>query len=105
MRKLSLLFFFVCISWVCVAQPMRQMIQVSVVPDSETWLYPLGKDACFTITVTKDGILQKGVEVRYELSRDMMEPEKWQNYGRCRFFAYSRLFTLSCVCGGRGKNV
>lgn len=76
MRKLSLLFFFVCISWVCLAQPVRQMIQVSVVPDSETWLYPLGRDACFTITVTKDGILQDGIEVRYELSRDMMEPFK-----------------------------
>ena len=48
MKKLNILFLFICYSWGCIAQPMKQMIQVSVVPNSENWLYKLGKDAVFT---------------------------------------------------------
>lgn len=55
---------------------MQQMVRVSVVPDSDTWLYALGEDANFAIAVTKNGIPQKGVKIRYELSQDMMEPFK-----------------------------
>ena len=76
MKKLNILFLFICYSWGCIAQPMKQMIQVSVVPNSENWLYKLGKDAVFTVTVTKNGIPMKGIKIRYELSQDMLEPFK-----------------------------
>lgn len=55
---------------------MQQMVRVSVVPDSDTWLYALGEDVNFAITVTKNGIPLKGVRLKYELSQDMMEPFK-----------------------------
>ena len=76
MKKLNILFLFICYSWGCIAQPMKQMIQVSVVPNSENWLYKLGKDTVFTVTVTKNGIPMKGIKIRYELSQDMLEPFK-----------------------------
>ena len=76
MKRLILLSMWVCLSWACLSQPAQQMVHVSVVPDSDTWLYALGKEANFKIAVTRNGIFQKGVKIRYELSQDMMEPFK-----------------------------
>ena len=76
MKRLILLSWWICLSWVCWTQPVQQMVRVSVVPDSDTWIYALGEDVNFAITVTKNGIPLKGVRLKYELSQDMMEPFK-----------------------------
>ncbi|MCS2956755.1 hypothetical protein NXX53_05555 [Bacteroides salyersiae] len=113
MKKLNILFLFICYSWGCIAQPMKQMIQVSVVPNSENWLYKLGKDAVFTVTVTKNGIPMKGIKIRYELSQDMLEPFKQKelpikrrnNHYQCRNFTKGRFLTLPGFCNDKGKYI
>jgi cephalosporin-C deacetylase-like acetyl esterase len=49
---------------------------VAVVPNSTDWNYNLGDKAVFDVTVTQNSIPVENVEVRYELSYDMMKPFK-----------------------------
>lgn len=72
MKKSLFLSFALCCSLLLFAQPQVQIVKVSVVPDSQDWNYALNKKAKFDISVTQSGIPVKDVEIRYELSYDMM---------------------------------
>jgi cephalosporin-C deacetylase-like acetyl esterase len=76
MKKSFLLLFAFCCTLLLFAQPQVQLIKVSVVPDSQDWNYALNKKAKFDISVTQSGIPVKDIEIRYELSFDMMPPFK-----------------------------
>jgi cephalosporin-C deacetylase len=58
------------------AQPAERLIKVVVAPNHVDWVYKTGEKVSFDITVTKNSIPLKGVEIRYEVSEDMMEPIK-----------------------------
>lgn len=74
-NNLLALVFLVC-SLSLAAQPAQKMVRVSITPNSSDWTYKLGEKAKFDVTVTQNGIPQKGVDVRYELSYDMLDPFK-----------------------------
>lgn len=56
------------------AQPAQQLVRVQVAPQNTDWTYSQGEQVRFDITVVKNNIPLQDVEIRYELSRDMMEP-------------------------------
>lgn len=58
------------------AQPGEKLIKVIVAPNHTDWVYKTGEKVSFDITVTKNSIPLKGVEIRYEVSEDMMDPLK-----------------------------
>lgn len=58
------------------AQPGEKLIKVVVAPNHADWVYKTGEKVSFDITVTKNSIPMKGVEIRYEVSEDMMDPLK-----------------------------
>lgn len=55
------------------AQQSR-MIDVRVAPEHADWLYQTGEKVKFNIEVTRNDVNLKGVEIRYEISEDMMKP-------------------------------
>jgi len=57
------------------AQSMR-LIEVSVAPDHDDWLYKTGEKVKFNVSVTKNDVNLKNVEIRYEISEDMMPARK-----------------------------
>ncbi|WP_085537312.1 acetylxylan esterase [Massilibacteroides vaginae] len=53
-----------------------QLIKVVVAPNHTDWVYKTGEKVSFDVSVTKNSIPLKGVEIRYEISEDMMDPLK-----------------------------
>lgn len=58
------------------SQPAERIIKVAVVPNSNNWNYNLNSKAVFDVTVTQNGIQMENINVRYELSYDMLKPFK-----------------------------
>ncbi|MDD2437818.1 MAG: acetylxylan esterase [Massilibacteroides sp.] len=56
------------------AQPAEKLIKVIVAPNHADWVYKTGEKITFDVTVTKNSIPLKSVEVRYEIAEDMMDP-------------------------------
>jgi cephalosporin-C deacetylase-like acetyl esterase len=54
------------------AQPASTLIEVNVIPDHDNWLYKTGEKVKFTLRATKNDVLLKDVDIRYEISEDMM---------------------------------
>ncbi len=54
------------------AQPTQRPIEVSVAPEHDNWAYKTGEKVKFNIEVAKKDVLMKNIEVRYEISEDMM---------------------------------
>lgn len=53
----------------------RRMIDVNVAPERGDWLYKTGDKVKFNISVTRNDVNLKDVEIRYEISEDMMAPQ------------------------------
>lgn len=53
-----------------------RLIKVTVVPNSADWNLKPGEKAEFDVSVTKSNIPLTNIEIRYELSHDMMKPKK-----------------------------
>ena len=73
--KNRLFLFVVVISTLClqsVAQPARQLVQVIVSPNKADWTYEKGQQAEFTISVLRDNVPLKGIEVRYSVGPEKM---------------------------------
>src|SRR5690554_6787734 len=72
------LFLFVLViaafSMQSVAQPARQLVQVIVSPDKADWTYEKGQQAEFTITVLRDNVPLEGINVRYQVGPEKMDP-------------------------------
>lgn len=58
------------------SQPAERIIKVAVVPNSNNWNYNLNSKAIFDVTVAQNGIQMENIDVRYELSYDMLKPFK-----------------------------
>ena len=55
------------------AQPPRQMIQVQIIPQKQTFEYRLGENVVFQVAVTLSGLPADAVSATYAISEDMME--------------------------------
>ena len=75
-RFLLLLIAFVSMQIVAWGQPQERLVQVQVTPDHTNWLYKPGEKVKFKVTVLKCNIPQDNLEVRYEISEDMMKPHQ-----------------------------
>ena len=67
---------FVALQFVAYGQPAERLIQVQVTPDHTNWLYKPGEKVKFKVAVLKCNIPQDNLEVRYEISEDMMKPHQ-----------------------------
>lgn len=74
--KLCLFLCVILSSTAVSAQPAEQQYKVAVYPASGEWNTVPSKDVTFNILVTKCNVPVDGVEVRYEVSQDMMSPVK-----------------------------
>jgi len=75
--KIKLLAFLLLLSSLTLfSQPAERMVKVLVTPDQPEWTYAVGQKVKFDVRVTKNNIPVNNVEIRYELSYDMMEPFK-----------------------------
>lgn len=75
MKNLRFVFLmmFAVMQIVAYAQPAEGLIRVQVAPDHADWLYKPGEKVNFKVTVLRCNIPQDRMEVRYELSEDMMK--------------------------------
>ena len=71
-----LLMLFVSMPLGVWAQPQERLVQVQVTPDHTNWLYKPGEKVKFKVAVLKCNIPQDNLEVRYEISEDMMKPHQ-----------------------------
>lgn len=74
MKTKFLVFIFLVFSLSLMAQPGERLVKVTIKPNSPDWNYKIGDKASFDVIVTKNSIPIKDVEIRYELSYDMMTP-------------------------------
>jgi cephalosporin-C deacetylase-like acetyl esterase len=75
-RRFIFLFLLIVGVWKLNAQPAVSLIKVLVAPEHTNWLYTVGENVRFDISVTKNNILLKNIEIRYEISEDMMPAHK-----------------------------
>lgn len=68
----NILLLFIFNSFLSIAQLSEQLVMVHVSPGKSDWHYAVGENTRFDIVVTKSRIPLQNVEVRYELSYDMM---------------------------------
>lgn len=77
MRKLSLMLF--CLLALCLRAenyPYQSNVLWVTTPDHADWLYETGEQATVTVSLYEYGILQDGVEVRYEVGQEMFPAEE-----------------------------
>lgn len=68
----SMLFVALCLY----SQPGQRYIDVQVAPENTDWIYGQGEKVRFNVTVLKNNIPLGDIEVRYEISEDMMPARK-----------------------------
>ncbi|GHT63472.1 cephalosporin deacetylase [Bacteroidia bacterium] len=78
MKARSLLFFCLGLLSTAIvsAQPAERLVKVHIAPEHADWQYKPGEKVKFNVSVTKNDIQLKDVEIRYEVSEDMMPPLK-----------------------------
>lgn len=60
-------------SFLSIAQPARQLVQVIVTPDKADWTYKTGDRAEFTIQVLRNNVPLDGMEVKYKIQPELVE--------------------------------
>lgn len=74
-QKFYFIIFFFLLPIVGVwAQPAEKLVKVAVSANRADWLYKTGENIKFDISVTTNNVPIKDVEIRYEISEDMMPP-------------------------------
>lgn len=56
--------------------PIAKLIEVRIIPEHKDYLYKAGEKVQFNVAVLKCGMPLDNIEVRYEISEDMMEAHK-----------------------------
>ena len=75
--KLFSLFSFIIFSiQISAAQPRESLIKIIVAPDHEDWVYKVGENVRFNVSVLKYGNPVSDVEIRYEIKPEKMEAVK-----------------------------
>lgn len=75
-KLLSICLFLTCSRGQLNAQPVEQIVKVIVAPDHADWLYKVGENAKFSISVLQFGNPVKNVSIKYEIGPERMEPSK-----------------------------
>lgn len=73
-RLCLIIFCWIGLSGLIIAQPAVTRLRVVVAPDHVDWMYQLNEPAVFKITVLKDGNPLKNVVVRYSVGPEKMTP-------------------------------
>jgi cephalosporin-C deacetylase-like acetyl esterase len=76
MKRLLLMCVAVLMAVVTFAQPRNTLVEVSVAPEHADWQYKCGEEVKFNVSILKSGNPIENVQIRYEISEDMMEPLK-----------------------------
>jgi hypothetical protein len=79
MKKFIRFFFFllfILLSGAVMAQPVEQNVKVIIGPDHQNWIYKVGEQVKFNVTVLQYGNLLKNVKIVYELGPEKMNPDK-----------------------------
>lgn len=71
--RFVVLMLFASIQMVVNGQPAERLIQVHISPDHADWIYKPGEKVKFKVSVLRCNIPQDNLEVRYEISEDMMK--------------------------------
>ncbi|MCD7900394.1 MAG: acetylxylan esterase [Bacteroides sp.] len=72
MKTKLIIYLLLFFSLPLMAQPAQRMIKVRVVPNHNDWKYNPGEKVKFDVQVTRNSIPLENVEIRYEISYDMM---------------------------------
>lgn len=73
-RFFLLSFFILSICLQGIAQPAKQLVRVIVTPDKADWTYKKGEQAEFRIMVVKNNVPLEGIEVKYRIGPEKMDP-------------------------------
>lgn len=76
MKNLFSILILIFISCRLAAQPAEQIIKIQIVPNHSDFLYKEGEKVKFTISVLKNNVPMNDIEIRYNISEDMMTPHK-----------------------------
>jgi cephalosporin-C deacetylase-like acetyl esterase len=76
MKRLLLMCVAVLMAVVAFAQPRNTLVEVSVAPEHADWQYKCGEEVKFNVSILKSGNPIENVQIRYEISEDMMEQLK-----------------------------
>jgi cephalosporin-C deacetylase len=55
------------------AQPRKELVQVIVTPDHADWTYEKGERAAFSITVLRNNVPLKGIEINYVIQPELVD--------------------------------
>lgn len=58
------------------AQPRQEIVKINIAPDHDDWIYEVGEQARFNVSVFKYGNLLTNLEIRYEIRPEKMDPVK-----------------------------
>ncbi len=72
-RFLITLIFSLIFSVSIGAQPRKQLVEVIVTPDHADWTYETGEQAAFSITVLRNNVPLKGVEINYVIQPELVD--------------------------------
>lgn len=58
------------------AQPRKELVKINIAPEHEDWVYEVGEQARFNVSVLKYGNPMTDIEIRYEIRPEKMDPIK-----------------------------
>lgn len=62
------------------AQPREQIVKVIVAPEHQNWIYKVGEEVKFSISIFQDGNLLKNTNIKYEVGPEKMKPFKKDSF-------------------------
>ena len=72
-RFILLTLFIAGVCFQSIAQPAKQLVQVTVAPNNADWTYKRGDRAEFQITVIKNNVPLENIEVNYRINPEKMD--------------------------------
>lgn len=72
-KRLSILTFTLLLSPYIFAQPRKEMVQVLVSPNHSDWTYETGEQAEFTVSVLRNSVPLKNIEINYRIQPEKMD--------------------------------
>jgi len=58
------------------AQPSQELVKINIAPEHEDWIYEVGEQVRFNVSVLKYGNPLTDIEIRYEIRPEKMDPIK-----------------------------
>lgn len=58
------------------AQPGQELVKINIAPDHADWIYKVGEQVNFTVSVLKYNVPLKDIDIRYVIKPEKMDPVK-----------------------------